>query len=195
LSESVRELVSITQANQQGLVIVCPHTDNFDLAARGMLQLGLSALILAEPSQRGDYQMQNRLRTQAGLEIAPISIETLRLAHQRLQNGGAVLTGLDWPVGEAKFRPVFCGRPSLLSTSYVRLALKANAPVVVMTCHRQEDGINQMDCSIPMPMQDFGSPAESILRNTEAMLAVVEKHIRRYPQQWMMFHRVWEEDL
>jgi lauroyl/myristoyl acyltransferase len=195
LDDSVRELVQTTQASQQGLVVVCPHTGNFDLAARGMLQMGLSALVLAEPTQRDDYQLQNRLRIQAGIEIAPISIETLRLAHQRLQGGRSVLTGLDWPVGEAKFRPMFCGKPSLLSTSYVRMALKAHAPVVVLACHRRENGIYQMTSTMPMPMQDFGSPAENILRNTEAVLAAAENFVRRDPEQWMMFHRVWEEDL
>lgn len=193
LDERIQEGIRATQEGKQGIVFACPHTGNFDLAGRALGLMGLRALILAEPAQRGDYMAQNALRRRAGLEIAPISIEALRLAHQRLLSGGSLLTGLDWPVSEARFRPRFCGRPSLLPTGHIRLAINANVPVVVVACLRRPDGKYQLLASPNIPMQPYGDPAETILRNTETVLEVAEGFIRRDPEQWMMFHRVWEE--
>lgn len=192
LDAATQENIRITQRGGQSLVIACPHTGNFELAGRAMGVLGLRVQILAEPTPRIDYQLQNRLRRQAGLEMTPISIESLRIATQRLQSGGAVLTGLDWPVAEPRFRPVFCGRPSRLPTGHIRLALKARAPVVVLACHRRPDGIYQMSSSELIHLKDYADQTEAILRNTEAVLEVAEQFIRKDPKQWLMFHQVWE---
>jgi lauroyl/myristoyl acyltransferase len=189
---AILEMIRLTQAGEQGIVFACPHTGNFELAGYALTLLGLRVQILAHPGQRGDYQAKNRLRQQAGMEITPISLETLRLAIQRLQSGGSTLTGLDWPVGEAKFRPRFCGRPSLLPTGHIRMALKACAPVVVVACLRRPDGIYNLAASDPIPMQPAADPAEAILQNTEAVLAAAEPYIRQDPEQWLMFYPVWD---
>jgi len=149
---------------------------------------------LAEPTQRVDYKYQNRLRRRTGLNIQPISIESLRSAAQILDAGGSVLTGADWPVGEARYRPRFCGRPSLLTTSYIRLAVKSGVPVVAVACHRVADGKYHIDASEPIHMQMGKSVTDTILSNTEAVLAVVEQYIRKDLEQWLLFYPVWEQD-
>ena len=189
---AILEMIRQTQAGEHGIVFACPHTGNFELAGFALTLLGLSVLILGQPGQRGDYLFKNRLRQQVGMEITPISIESLRLAQQRLQSGRSVLTGLDWPVGEAKFRPRFCGKPSMLPTGHIRLALKSGAPVVIVACRRGSDGTYRIFASDPTPMQPAANPAQAILQNTETVLAAAEGYIRQDPEQWMMFHRVWE---
>jgi KDO2-lipid IV(A) lauroyltransferase len=192
LDSTTQEGIRLTQTGNQGIIVVCPHTGNFELAGRAMGVLGLQVQILAEPTQRADYQLQNRLRRRAGLDMTPISIETLRAATRRLRAGGSVLTGVDWPVADPRFCPVFCGRPSHLPTGHVRLAIQTHAPVIVLACHRRSDGIYQMSASAPIPMQDYGDPTKTILRNTETVLIAVEQFIRRDPEQWLMFHQVWD---
>ncbi|MBN2149557.1 MAG: hypothetical protein JW726_19375 [Anaerolineales bacterium] len=195
LDDAIRQRIQSIQSGQQGIVIACPHTGNFEVAGRALVVMGLRALLLSPPNPRGDYRIQNRLRRQAGLEITPISIDSLRIALRRLQQGGSVLTGVDWPVAEPRFRPLFCGRPSLLPTGHVRLAMKAGVPLGVVACLRRSDGIYQLIASETLPIQSYRDPAQTILRNAEAALEVAESFIRRDPEQWMMFHRVWEEDL
>lgn len=190
--DHVVELVRQTQRSEHPTVFACPHTGNFELAGFALRLMGLNVQLLAQPGQRSDYQAKNRLRQQVGFDITPISAEALRQAIQRLQSGGSVLTGLDWPVKETRFRPRFCGQPSLLSTGYVRLAIKAQAPVVVVACRRASDGIYHIRASQPIPMQPAEDPSQAILQNTEAVLAAAENYIRQDPEQWMMFHRVWE---
>ena len=109
-------------------------------------------------------------------------MESLRAAARFLEDGGSVLTGVDWPVAEERYRPRFCGRPSLLPTAHVRLAVKVGAPVVVVACHRRPDGKYFIASSEPIPMRAGSSMTETILSNTEAVLEVVEQYIRQDPE-------------
>jgi len=190
--EVMEGYVRLTQDKSRSLIFASPHTGNFDLAMRAMSLMGLQVQVLAEPTDRVDYQYQHRMRRQVGLNITPISLEAFRNAVQLLENGGSVLTGLDWPVGEARFRPLFFGRPSLLSTSHIRLAMKAGAAVVVVACHRYPDGQYRLSTSEPLEMQPGASPTQAVLSNAEMVLTEVEKFIRQDPVQWGMFRPVWE---
>jgi len=149
-------------------------------------------LVLVEPTPRADYNHENRLRRKTGLTIFTLSMESLRAAAQFLEGGGSVLSGVDWPIAEKRYRPRFCGKPSLLPTAHVRLAVKAEAPVVVVACHRRPDGKYTIASSEPIPMQTKSSMPETILHNTEAVLEVVEQYVRYDPEQWFLYKPVWE---
>lgn len=190
--EALLGYIRLTQDQQQSVVFTSPHTGNFDLAGRALGLLGLQALILVEPTPRADYNYENRLRRKTGLTILTLSMESLRAAAQFLEGGGSVLTGVDWPIAEKRYRPRFCGRSSLLPTAHVRLAVKAEAPVVVVACHRRPDGKYTIASSEPIPMQMKSSMPETILCNTEAVLEVVEQHVRYDPEQWLLYRPVWE---
>jgi len=191
-NEAMQEYIRLTQEKKHSVVFACPHTGNYDLAGRALGLLGLRALILAEPSARADYNYQNRLRRQTGLTIHTISMESLRAAAGFLEDGGSVLTGVDWPVAEARYRPRFCGKPSRLPTAHVRLAVKVQAPIVVVACHRRPDGRYYINSSDLIPMRASSSMPETILSNTEAVLEVVEQFVRQDPTQWSLYYPVWE---
>jgi lauroyl/myristoyl acyltransferase len=190
--ETMRGYIRLTQEQKHRVVFVSPHTGNYDLAGRCLGLMGLQALVLAEPTPRADYNYQNRHRRQTGLTIHTISMEALRMAAEFLEEGGSVLTGVDWPVAEKRYRPRFCGRPSLLPTAHVRLAVKAGAPVIVVACHRRPDGKYHIASSEPIPMEMKSSITDTILSNTETVLEVVEQHIRYDPAQWLMYRPIWE---
>jgi KDO2-lipid IV(A) lauroyltransferase len=194
VNDRIKEYILGSQMQKQPFVLACPHVGNFDLAGRVLGLMGLRALILAEPTPRVDYNYQNRLRRQTGLNIQPISLETLRTAAETLEAGGSVLTGVDWPVGEARYRPRFFGIPSRLTTSHTRLAVKAGAPVTVVACHRKPDGKYTIVASEPVQMQKGKSITDTILGNTETILAIVEQYVRQNPEQWLLYYPVWEKE-
>lgn len=195
VNERIREYILGSQISKQAFVLACPHVGNFDLAGRVLGLMGLRALILAEPTPRVDYNYQNRLRRQTGLNIHPISLESLRIAADTLEEGGSVLTGVDWPVGEARYQPRFFGIPSRLTTSHVRLAVKAGAPVTVVACHRKPDGKYTVVASDPIPMEMGKSITDTILSNTETILAIVEQYVRQNPEQWLLYYPVWNKEV
>jgi phosphatidylinositol dimannoside acyltransferase len=178
---------------RQGTLLVCPHLSNFDLAGKAIAYRGIHLLVLSYPGPSGGYRTQNRLRSVAGLEMAPMSIAALRRATETLEAGGTVLTGVDRPITDTKYRPSFFGQPASLPVSHVRLALKLGLPITVVACQAQPDGFYQILASDPLPMQPHPDLVTETVRNAEAVLRVIEEWIRRTPEQWAMFYPVWPE--
>lgn len=177
------------------MVIVTPHMSNFDLAGRALALGGLKFQVLSYPQPGKGYRLQNKLRTFMGLEITPISISSLQQARQRLQNGGTVITGLDRPMADSRYLVDFFGRKAALPVSYIRLALKVDAPVVVVACRTLSDGMYVLECSDPIPMQPDPDPATEIFQNVHKVLRQAEVFIRSNPEQWSMYYPVWPEAL
>ncbi|NMC78028.1 MAG: lysophospholipid acyltransferase family protein [Chloroflexi bacterium] len=204
-SEEIRRLVQFSNRlapvlqrclRQEGpTVIVTPHISNFDLAGRALALEGLNFQVLSYPQPSMGYRMQNKLRSFMGLEITPMSMSSLQQARQRLQNGGTVITGLDRPMADSRYQVEFFGRKAALPVSYIRLALKVNAPVVVVACHTLPDGTYILDSSDPIPMQPDPDPTVEILQNAQNVLQQAEHFVRLSPEQWSMYYPVWPEAL
>jgi len=177
----------------RGAVVLGLHKSNFDLSmvAIGAHGVPIQALTLANPGPA--FQIQNRLRARAGIDVTPISPESLRLAIRRLKSGWTVFTGGDRPVYEEEPVVEFFGRPAYLPLGPVRLALMTRAAVVVASCHYDPDTGYAVRFTGPIEMVRTGNRQQDILASARQTAIAIEEHIREDPEQWLMFHRVWPE--
>ncbi len=180
-------------SQKRGTLMVIPHLSGFNLSGLAVAQQGFKFLTLALPNPNRGYAMQNKLRNDRGMEVFPMTMETLQLARQRLQAGGAVLTGVDRPVEESNYQPLFFGRPACLPVAYVKLAMKTDARVVALGFQTLRDHSYVVDASPEIEMERNPDPHEELLVNTQKVLKVIEGFIRLDPSQWMMFLPVWPE--
>ena len=180
------------ERTQGPFVYVGVHHGNFDLVGRVLGRAGWHMQTLSVPDPSGSYQWQNEVREEAGFEVAPISVASLKEAARRLQAGRSVLTGADRPMPEPdKVEPNFFGHPAPLPLLHVRLAMRAGVPVVAMTGRRTPEGLYRLVSSEPVPMIG-GRPTPDVLRaNAEAVLVEPERWIAETPEQWSMPHVVW----
>jgi lauroyl/myristoyl acyltransferase len=176
-------------------IYVSPHTSNFDLVGQALALNGFRFQILSVPQPGGGYQWQNEMREKVGLEITPTSMETLHLARQRLRNGGSILTGVDRPLPEAKYKPRFFGRPSSVPVAYIRMALEEKVPVVVVAALTKSDGTYILRSTAPIEMKPNPSLRTEIIENAEVILYESEKMITECLHQWSMFFPVWPDIL
>jgi lauroyl/myristoyl acyltransferase len=194
-SPAVLELIERSRTGRAGVVAVGVHLSSFDFALRAATLRGLQGLVLTLPELPGAYRREFEMRQALGMEILPASVSALRQAVERLQAGGAVLTGLDRPQADPKYRPRFFGQPSALPVHHIYLALKAGVPVVVAAITAQADGRYHFRISEPIAMQPHPDRQTEMLRNAEAVLEVAEAYIRGSPRQWAMFQPVWPQYL
>lgn len=192
-SPNVQALIRDWTTRPFGVLIMGVHLSAFDLGMLALARQGLKILALSVPNPTGQYSKQNEIREDHGLEVAPISVSSLQLARQRLQEGGMVMTGLDRPAPESNYRPLFFGKPSQLPVFYTRLALKTGVTVIVVAVRDLPDGTHLIDCSEPLRMETRGEPREEIIYNTERVLTVAEEFIKGNLEQWAMFFPVWPE--
>jgi len=175
----------------EGTLLVAPHLSNFDMAGRAIVLHGFDVQALSYPRPPGGYQWQNQLRKDAGMNITPMSVESMRAAKARLKGGGAVLTGIDRPVEDTNYHPRFFGYPTNLPTSYVRMALQTNSAIVVIACVGTPLEDYYVECSDLIYLEQVDDPVAEIEVNAEKVLAEMEPFIRAQPEQWAMTYPVW----
>lgn len=175
-------------------VYVGVHLGNFDLIGRQLGFEGWTPQILSVPAPHQGYEWQNDYREEAGFEVTPVSLESLKVAARRLEAGGSLLTGLDRPMAVPdKARPMFFGLPAQLPLLHIRLAMRAGVGVIVMTAPRTEDGRYRLVFSDPIRMDGHRPTPDVLARNAERCLAVAERWIAEYRDQWAMPHPVWPD--
>lgn len=198
LSPTLQTMLKEATEHQKPQILLGPHLSNFDLMGLMIVKLGLPVVILSYPNPNRTYQAQNKLREDAGMRILPISLSTFREAKHALKAGYCVVTGIDRPVDtseNAKYQPKFFGRPSRLSTYYVRMAKDTGASVRVGYGITQPDQSFYIDFSEPIVFEDYPDLQEEYVLNAEKVLKETEKIILRYPEQWSMFYPIWPEVL
>jgi lauroyl/myristoyl acyltransferase len=177
----------------RGVFVLACHMSNFDLCGIALAQhlpTSLQALSLADPT--ADVEAFNQLRERCGAHMTPISSQALREAMERLKNGGAVVTGPDYPIHNGDGPVMFFGAPANLPSGYVRIPLRTNSPIIVLA-PRFEDGVYKVIANPPMELMYTGNREQDVTVNLRRILDQVEDFIRQRPDEWMMFSPVWDE--
>lgn len=184
--------------NQEPTVVVCPHLSNFDLMGYTLALHKVDVQVLSFPNPNETYKVQNRLRERTGINVTPLDFSAFRQAQLRLQKGGSVLTGMDRPLADqrdTKYMPRFFGYETHLPVAYIRMALKANAPVVIMAVITLPDGGYRLVGSDPIWMTPNDNLETEIQANAEKVLKTAEPIIAKHAQQWTMFYPIWPQFL
>lgn len=191
LSPKLIDFLDKRKNGPEGTLLLAPHLSNFDFAGRAMALHGYDVQALSYPQPKGGYQWQNQLRKEIGIDITPMSTESMRRAKARLKDGGIVLTGLERPLEKTNYYPNFFGHPAPVPTSYVRMALQTNSAIIVIACVGTPTENYTLECSDLIYLKPYQDVTEEIEKNAEIVLKEAEKHIRRHPTQWAMFYPVW----
>jgi len=191
LSPKLVKFLTDRLGGDEGTILVAPHLSNFDFGGRALVLHGFDVQVLSYPQPHGGYQWQNKLRKDVGMNVTPMSTESMRAAKARLRNGGGVVTGMDRPLDRSNYNPRFFGFPAAVPTSYVRMALQTNSAVVVIACIGLPEENYRVECSDLIYMEPDDDPVKEIEKNAEKVLREAEKFIRAYPSQWAMFYPVW----
>jgi KDO2-lipid IV(A) lauroyltransferase len=191
VSESLIERIRAEMAQGQGVLLLGTHMSNFDLVGLAIGARGLPIQMLSLADPQAGFHILNRLRAQGGFEVTPITPQSLRAAIRRLKSGGIVLTGVDRPIPQDRELIEFFGRPAYMPVGPARLALMTGALVFVGACHYDPDEGYVLEATGPIEMVRAGDRQQDTLINTRRLAVVVERYVRAHPEQWMMFHPVW----
>ena len=193
VTPKMQELVDSNGKGKRGTLMLLPHMSGFDLGGLMLASQGFKYLTLSYPNPPKGYELQNKIRNDRGEEVMPMSFESMRLARERLQAGGTVLTGIDRPHPGSGYTPIFFGTPAELPVAYIKLALKTSARVVVIAFKTLKDLTYEIDVSDEIPMVPDSDPHKELEDNASRVLKVAEQFIRFNPEAWAMFYPVWPQ--
>jgi KDO2-lipid IV(A) lauroyltransferase len=189
------EFMDYSKSGKHGVLGLIFHNGGFDLAGYALAIAGMRPQILSYPHPNQGYQYHNELRKREGLNVTPLSMETLQQASRFLKNNGTVITGIDRPWAETRQHPMFFGERSDVPVTTIQLAIRTKVPVVAITVLRNPNGSYILQGSKFITMDAYADRDEELTRNTEKVLQEGEPIIRRTPEQWSMYYPVWPQFL
>lgn len=189
----VRGLERLRQAVADGGAIVAgPHLGNIDVVAQATVAHGLPATIGVErlhPPQLYDFFA--RLRGSQGIEIVPVDTG-LRGILRALRGGRVVGMASDRDTtGAGRWLPFF-GHPARLPVGYAELAARTGVPLLMAFAERLPGERYAVEIVGPLPLMAEGASEAALEKNMVGPIRLMEEHIRRRPEQWVMFERVWD---
>ncbi len=185
-------------AQGKGAVIASAHFGNFNLiihvAAIYLKEHG----VLVVPTERLRperlFMLVQRQRASVGIEIVPVDTAARALI-KSLRHGGMVGLALDLDTTHSGIVVDFFGSPARLPDGAAALSLKYQAPLVIGFTRRLENNQCTVEIEPPLHLKNTGDLAKDSRQGVEKIARRLEDWICRYPDQWLMFQPIWEEDM
>jgi KDO2-lipid IV(A) lauroyltransferase len=184
---------AIAAAKESGAIIATAHFGNWELLAYAHGLLGHPVTLVHRP-------MHNPIFDQAITDIragaATRSIKKKAAAKEALralkQHGILVIPSDQNQTLAFGVFVDFFGKPACTTPGAARLAMLTHAPVFPVFMVREgESGRHRIEILPQVDMVATGDRDADIRTNTQRCSDIIEAMIRRYPEQWIWFHRRW----
>ncbi len=179
-------------AQNKGVIGGSAHFGTWDMI------LHLAAIYLqipiVVPNERLKPEKLNQLildlRKSQRIEMVPLDVAPRALI-KALRGGQMAGIAFDRDVTQTGPVVTFFGQPAKMPDGPVQLSLKFGSPVVIGFSIRQKDNRSYVYIEPPLTFEKTGNPEADICAGVQKMAAIMEKYIRKYPDQWLMFQKIW----
>lgn len=182
----------------RGLVVATAHLGSFEVGVAALRHLERnSAIHVVFQRDRSSHFDRARQALHEHLDVVEAPVDEgwdtwLRL-RDALRKDDLVLMQADRVMpGQKGVRVPFCGGHILLPTGPAKLAALTGSPILPVFAIRQPDGTVHLRIARPI---DVGSDRSDMNAALVELAAVIEQQVRACPEQWLMLHRVWCEDI
>ncbi len=177
----------------RGVVVVVPHSGNWDMAGLWFVRRhGSFSTVVERVAPEGLYQRFVAYRASLGFDIVPLTGSanpTLRL-FRRLRAGGVVCLLADRDLSGAGMTVEFFGDAARMPLGPARLAAVTGATLLAIGCWFTPQGwVIRFHPPIPVPDRSAARQA------TQTVADCFATDIAAHPQDWHMLQPLWTEDL
>lgn len=187
------ELIKQKYSEKKGLILLTGHFGNWELGALATgIYLEESINVLVK-KQKNPYVAEfiTNMRERFGNKQIFLGVSVKEL-YKTIINKKAVGIVGDQRGKRDGIRVKFFGKETSTFPGTAAIALKTQCPVIILLCARQFNGryesiIEELDYS-----NIKGSKEEMIQEFNQRYLAILEKTVKQYPEQWFWMHNVWK---
>lgn len=179
----------------KGVMLISPHFGNWDGAAAVAAAHGYNISTVAKDFEPPELnELLQGARRNKGIKIYSLK-DSMRGLFSTLKNNNMVVLLLDSPLQNEGIVVNFFGRPVRFAAGPGTLVYMTGAKVVLGYLARQPGNRTFYGCWEPiMRYELIGERDHDIQAITQAIANSVEKLVRRHPDQWYMFHRIFLTD-
>ena len=174
----------------RGVILVLPHLGCWDVAAARASATGLHIAIVTEGTWAARLAAASRSRRGISLVRRDHSLRVL-LRALHTNEGVVLLSDLARPGVQTVDVPFF-GQDAPLPSGPARLSARTGAPIVAVACVRTSTCRYRVEFRPPIwPNSINLSRDESLHALTAPIATEFEALIRKYPDQWYPFGKIW----
>ncbi len=177
---------------QKGVLLFTAHIGNWELLSYASEMLNFPFNCVFRPNDNVPIDtLANELRVRFGLKLVPAK-RAMRKILNILKQGECITLLMDQSVDwyDGVFVDFF-GRRACTNKGLALLALKTQAPVVPIFLIR--DGKNfRVEFQEELSLIKTGDKTKDIEANTQQYNNVIEKVVRKNPDQWLWAHNRWK---
>ncbi|MCC6758129.1 MAG: lysophospholipid acyltransferase family protein [Candidatus Omnitrophica bacterium] len=182
-------------AKEKGVVLVTAHLGNWELGGLVLGMMGYPVLaITLSHKERPVNELFNKQRESRGVVAVPIK-QAVHKCLNALKNNKMVALLADRDFTSSGEVVKFLGRDVLIPKGAALFAYKTGATILPTFFLREDDNTFSMQFEAPIYPSVLNSGQ---IEHAEMMVLiqqyanVIEKKIRQYPTQWLMFREFWD---
>jgi len=181
---------NFTSAHERGagVIVASAHLGPISLVGQVLVAYGFATVLPVE-TERSEFQRAvNRARATMGLQL--VHAETPLAIVRALRDGKVFGLLADRAVTGVGERVPFFGREALLPSVPVALAMRTGAPLIPAFSGREG---NTLTASFepPLELRSTGDRDADVREGVRRWALVLERYVRRSPEQWTVFERFW----
>jgi Kdo2-lipid IVA lauroyltransferase/acyltransferase len=179
---------------KKGIIALTSHIGNWEMGGVTMSLLGydISAVALNHKHELINRFFINQ-REQKGLKVIRMSSVMKRCISALSAKGILALVG-DRDFTNSGIMLDFFGVPTSIPKGPAMLSLRTDSVIIPVFFLRV--GLYNYKFIFDKPIEtnktDFKDDEEAVRKITEQLVAVMEKYIKQYPEQWLLFRNFWE---
>ena len=175
----------------RGVIGFTGHLGNWELMFLMFGRLGVPGAAIVRVLDNPHLEARlARLRTSTGNRV----IDKRRASRESLgvlRAGGYLCVLIDQRPKRGGVPVPFFGHSAYTTDALARLALASNAAIIPGFTVREADGSWRMALEPVVPVERTGDVEADTRRITADCTAILERWVRRYPEQWLWTHRRW----
>lgn len=176
----------------RGGVIATAHSDNWELMGGALSAAGFPIVGVAKKQkEEGADKFINEYRRMIGMHIT--YKDDVREMFAMMKKGWYIGLLMDQDIGVRDGIVIdWFGRPTNCVQGPATLARYKDAPLYPGYIHRNEDGTHTITIYPRIEVPHTKDKRADIKKAMEDVSAVLEAHIRKYPEEWFWVHDRWK---
>lgn len=179
-------------AQGKGVAVLSAHLGNWEWLGAGLSMHGfpVASIVKRQPNDQ-HTRIINEFRQLAGIEIFSRGTTELVAAAKALKNGRILGFFSDQDAGKSGVFVEFFGQMASTPIGLAVFARRLSVPVVPAFIVRRPEGGHRIIVQPPLSFTDSGDEKADIYNFTVQATRIIEKTIRRNPDEWLWFQKRW----
>ena len=180
----------------KGVVLLTAHLGNWEIGGLMLAEVKQPIHVVLVPDLfAGVERVRRRMHARAGVTEIPVDrtfLPTLSVLRALDRNGIVAMQG-DRDFDNTGIAVPFFGREAYFPRGPFRVAMATGAVVLPAFIVSVPGGRYRAIIEEPIPIEDAGDRDAALRRNIARYVAVLERYVGKYPEQWYCFYPFWDD--